>query len=168
MEIVQVLELSREEVIAAVQGIPDSQASARLDPDRWSVLECLEHICAVEERFLGRLKTAERLEESHIDPEREAKLAAMVVNRTVRAKAPEPVVPTGKFSSVTEALDYFNAGRSRTVAFAQERGADLYLLAAAHPRFGPLNGSELMLIIAGHARRHAQQIREITADLGNR
>jgi len=167
LEIVQVLESSREEVNAAVQGILDSHASARLDPDRWTVLECLEHISAVEERLLGRLETAERLEEARVDTEKEAKLSAMVVNRSVRAPAPEMVVPTGKFSSVAEALDHFNASRSRTVAFAEEHGADLYLLATAHPRFGALNGNEMLFIMAGHARRHVEQIREIRAGIEN-
>ncbi len=166
-EIVHLLESSREEVNAAVRGIPDPQANAKPDAGRWSVIECLEHIAAVEERFLGRLESAKRLDAARVDLENEAKIAAMVVNRSVRAQAPEPVAPKGRFTTVAQALDHFNATRTRTIHFAEQRGADLYQLAAEHPRFGAINGNELMLIIAGHARRHAEQIREVTGALGN-
>jgi hypothetical protein len=43
------------------------------------------------------------------------------------------------------------------------RATDLYSLAAEHPRFGPRNGLEMLLIISGHAQRHAEQIRETKA-----
>jgi hypothetical protein len=132
------------------------------------VLECVEHIATVEERLMGRLESAERLEEARVDPEKEAQLAARVANRSVRAQAPEPVAPKGRFTSVALALDHFHAVRMSTIRFAEERGGDLYHLAAEHPRFGSLNGAELMVIIAGHGRRHAEQIREITALLDHR
>jgi hypothetical protein len=52
------------------------------------------------------------------------------------------------------------------VEFAKARYADLYSLDLEHRRFGRVNGIELMVIIAGHARRHAEQIRELVSDLG--
>jgi hypothetical protein len=42
--------------MAAVAGITETQAAARPDPERWSVLDCVEHVTAVEERFLGWLE----------------------------------------------------------------------------------------------------------------
>jgi uncharacterized damage-inducible protein DinB len=163
LTIVHLLESSREEVNAAARAIPEGHANARPAAGRWSVLECVEHIAAVEERLLGRLSGAERMETVRADAGREAKLAAMVTDRSVRAQAPDPVAPKGRFTSVAEALDQFNAARTRTVRFAEERGGELYQLAAEHPRFGSLNGMEMLVIIAGHARRHAEQIREIAA-----
>jgi len=38
---------------------------------------------------------------------------------------------------------------------------DLYSIGATHPDFGALNGGEWIQLIDGHARRHADQIREI-------
>jgi len=55
-----------------------------------------------------------------------------------------------------------------TLQFARERAADLYMIASVHPAFGPLNGVEALMIIAGHAQRHAEQIREVRAALENR
>jgi uncharacterized damage-inducible protein DinB len=165
-EIVQTLENSRQELNAAVKSVSESQASASPGAGRWSVLECLEHVTAVEERFLQRLEQAERTAAPRSDKQREAELSALVTDRAQRAQAPEPVRPAGRFTSAAQALQQFNAVRTRTIQFADERAADLYSLAADHPRFGPRNGIEMLLILAGHAQRHAEQIREATAAVG--
>jgi hypothetical protein len=168
-QILLMLEASREEVLAAAQSFSEEQAQARTDPGRWSALECLEHIGMVEERLRERLASAELvaevMEEERVDAEKEAKLAAMVLNRSIRASAPEPVAPKGRFTSLQEAVDHFHAQRKLTILFVEERGGDLHRLTADHPRFGRLNGAEMIEIIAGHGRRHAEQIREIAAVL---
>jgi uncharacterized damage-inducible protein DinB len=164
-EIVDNLERSRQEFIAALSGISEAQAKERPDPARWSVLDCVEHVTIVEERFLGWLKAAEKLDAPRVDKEKEAGLMARIPDRSARAQAPEAVVPNGRFPTLAEALDRFNAGRTQSIQFAGERCDELYCLAAAHPRFGPMNGVEFLIIIAGHARRHAAQIRETRAAL---
>lgn len=165
-EIVDVLENSRRELNAAAASLSESQASAAPGPGRWSVLECLEHVIAVEERFLSRLEKAEKTGPARTDKDKEAELAALVTDRSKRAQAPEPVRPAGRFTCLADALEHFNAVRGRTIRFAQFRAADLYFLAAEHPRFGPRNGLEMLLIISGHAQRHAEQMREATAAIG--
>jgi hypothetical protein len=164
-EIVQNLERSRQEFLAAVAGLTDSQAKIRPDPERWSVLDCVEHVASVEERFLGFLQKAEKLDQPRIDKEKEAGLMVRIPDRSTRVKAPEAVWPTGRYTTLEQALDQFNIGRARSIQFAQERCDDLYCLASAHPRFGPMNGVEFLIIIAAHARRHAAQILETRAAL---
>jgi len=164
-EIVQNLERSREEFLHAVAGITESQAKARPDPERWSVLDCVEHVIIVEERFLSRLEAAEKRDAPLIDKGKEATLMARVPDRSVRAKSPEAAVPGGRFATLEQALEQFNAGRTRSIRFAEDRWDDLYCLAGEHPRFGQLNGVEFMIIIAGHSRRHGEQIRETRAAL---
>jgi hypothetical protein len=164
-EIVDNLERSRQEFIAAVAGLTESQAKARPDPERWSVLDCVEHVTSVEERFLSWLEAAEKLDAPRIDKEKEAGLMARIPDRSIRVKAPEAVLPTGRFTTLAQGLEQFNAGRTRSVQFAEDRCDDLYYLASAHPRFGPMNGVEFLIIIAAHARRHAEQIRETRAAL---
>jgi uncharacterized damage-inducible protein DinB len=166
-EIVQVLESSRDEFNAAAAGMAEAQTKAKPAQDRWSVLECVEHVVIVEERYLERLAGAARLETPRVDKQREAEITAQFPDRTTRRVAPEGVRPTGRFASLAQALEQFNATRSRVVRFAEDRGPDLYRLAAEHPRLGTVNGSEMLLIIAGHARRHADQIREIKAALAS-
>ncbi|HLK48131.1 MAG TPA: DinB family protein [Bryobacteraceae bacterium] len=165
-EIVQILEGSRNDFVEAVRGVTEAQAQAHPQAGRWSVLECVEHVTTVEVRFLGRLENAPREGAPPLDKEKESALQARVQSRANRAEAPEPVRPTGRFSTLGAALAAFQAARDCTVRFAERESAALYQRAESHPRFGPLNGMELLIIMAGHARRHAEQIRELKAALG--
>jgi hypothetical protein len=167
-EIIDILEKSREEFQAAANGVPELLANARPETDRWSVLECVEHVATVEEIFLKRLAGGEYTEAPPADKGKEVALAARVVDRSTRRQAPEAILPKGRFKSLAEGLEKFHAARGRTVQFARERAEDLYTLASAHPVFGPLNGVEALTIIAAHARRHAAQIREVRAVLEKR
>lgn len=166
IELIPLLEASHEEFLASIQGISEEQARAKPDPERWSVLECVEHVATVEERFLKRLETAPRLNAPRMDKQKEADLARRVPDRTVRAQAPELARPTGRFRSLAEGLRQFSANRAQTIRFAKDSAAELYWLSLEHPRFGPVNGSEFLVIVSGHARRHAAQIREARTALG--
>jgi len=159
-EIVDMLEQSREDFRAAVAGVSESLAKTRPEAERWSVLDCVEHVATVEEMFLKRLAGGEYTEAPPEDKAKEASLATRIVDRSSRRQAPETVLPKGRFASLAEGLEQFEVARGRSLQFAQERAADLYTLASMHPAFGPLNGVEALIIIASHSRRHAEQIRE--------
>jgi hypothetical protein len=131
------------------------------------VLDCVEHVTTVEERFLGWLEAAKKLDEPRVDKEKEAGLQVRIPDRSVRAKSPEAALPTGRFATLGQALEQFNLRRTRSIEFAQGRCDDLYYLASEHPRFGPMNGVEFLIIIAGHSRRHAAQILETRAGLAD-
>jgi uncharacterized damage-inducible protein DinB len=162
-ELLRLLEDSQRELHAAVAGLSDAQAAASPGPERWSVLECLEHVIAVEQRFVQRLKEAVQADAPTVDKQREAALLARVVDRSTRAQAPELVRPSGRFRQLSDALDSYNATRAETVRFVDENHASLYPRALSHPRFGALNGCEYILLIAGHGRRHTAQILETRA-----
>jgi hypothetical protein len=164
-EIVKCLVDSRADFRAAAEGVSEAQASVRPEPGRWSVLECVEHIVIAEGRFLGWLQNPVADPAPPMDKEKEAKLLLGVSGRSQRVNAPEPVHPTGRFATLAEALVQFDAVRANSIEFAESSGAGLYSVAAKHPFFGAVNGAEVMVLIAAHARRHAAQIREIRAAL---
>jgi hypothetical protein len=165
-EIVGILEKSRQEFQNAVAGVEESKAVLNPQPGRWSVLQCVEHVTTVEERFLSRIQQAGREGAPPLNKEKEAELLVNIPNRSNRAQAPEAALPNGRFTTLAEALAQFEVARARSIEFAEKTGADLYSISSEHPRFGPMNGTEMMLIIAGHARRHAAQIREVREVLG--
>jgi len=164
-DLLEILENSRQEFISAAGGIGEQHAKVRPEEGRWSVLDCVEHVTVVEERFLSRLQEAQHLDSPQVDQQKEAELLVRVANRANRAQAPEYSHPSGRFSSLAEGLERFNAARSNTVRFAQDRAGDLYSISTEHARFGVLNGSEWIMLIAAHARRHADQIREVCTAL---
>ncbi len=154
------LESTRAELIVVVTGLTEEQARTRPAPDRWSVLECVEHVSFVERRFLGMVQSSEVGTPTERDAAKEATLAHRVVDRSNKRTAPDAVRPAGKYSSISEALQDFNAARDETLRFASEQGVNLVSRSAIHPVIGPLNGVEALLLIAGHGRRHTEQMRE--------
>jgi hypothetical protein len=77
-----------------------------------------------------------------------------------KVEAPDAVRPRGRFGTLDTALAEFQAVRDHSVQLVEERGDALYSIGAEHPYFGKVNGAELIQLIDGHARRHAEQIRE--------
>jgi hypothetical protein len=154
------LKNSRESVREALAEITEQDACRSPGPDRWSALECVEHLTIAEEAMLGRLKAGESLAEPIHLPEREARMAAGVSGRATRVQAPATALPTGRFGSMAEALERFCAARGRTLEFI-ETAPNLRALQVTHPFFGPVSGYELAMIMASHSVRHATQIREI-------
>jgi hypothetical protein len=157
--LVSVLEDGRQDVVGSVQDLSDALAAKKPAPERWSVLECLEHIVVVEERFLGWIANGSAIEAVR-SADKETQLGQTVRDRSHRAQAPDAVIPTGRFTSVPAAIEAFNKVRDLSVRVAEERGEALYSVGVKHGRFGEMNGAELVHIIAGHACRHAAQIRE--------
>src|SRR5271154_3925624 len=114
-EIVQNLERSREEFLATLAGLSEEQAKMRPDADRWSVLECVEHVGFVEDRFFGWLENAKKLDTPRRDTENELKLTAMVPDRSVRVQAPAAALPNGRVTTLAEAVEVFNTRRARSI-----------------------------------------------------
>jgi hypothetical protein len=163
VNIVETLEQNRTGFLSVLAGVTDGDAAARPATGGWSVLECAEHVIIVEKRFFAFLARADRLPEPRIEPEKEAAFVTRLSNRETKVDAPEAVLPTGRFTTVVDAVAEFNDARDRVIRFAEKNQAELYRLSATHPKFGVLNGVEILLFIAGHAARHAEQMRDALA-----
>ncbi|MEO8100541.1 MAG: DinB family protein [Acidobacteriota bacterium] len=167
MSLTSTLEAGRRDFLEATADLTPQQASTKPSPNAWSVLECIEHVVTVEHRFLGWIANG-----AEITPQRngdnELRLFTMIRNRETKVEAPEVVRPTGRFTNLSDALAEFNAARDRSVEVITSHGEKLYALGAKHPRFGDLNGAEVFHVIDGHARRHAEQIRETVESLALR
>jgi hypothetical protein len=44
MNLVEALEAGRQDLLEAVANLNDGEAAAKPSPERWSVLECIEHV----------------------------------------------------------------------------------------------------------------------------
>jgi hypothetical protein len=155
------LEYSRQTLRNAVAGLTDKAATAKAGPEQWSVLEIVEHVALAERGMFQGLTTARPSETSLENSEKEASITERVEDRLSRGSAPERARPVGRFAALTAAMEEFDAARNETIRFVREHDGDLYRCTAKHPLFGVVNGYELLLIMAGHARRHAAQIEQI-------
>lgn len=167
MSLIAILEAGRRDFLEATRDISPEQASRKPAPKSWSVLECIEHVVVVEDRFLGWIANGTAVSPQR-DPDKEIRLFTMIRNRLTKVEAPEVVHPQGRFETLAAALTEFEGVRDRSVQVVQERGDLLYSIGTNHPRFGNMNGAELIHLIDGHARRHADQIRETCEALAQR
>ncbi len=160
MALLDSLEAGRLDFREATQSVPTAHASVKPSPESWSVLDCVEHVVTVERRFLGWIAEGRSIPPLR-DTDKELRLFTMVRSRLSKREAPEPVRPSGRFKELAEAMSEFEKVRDRTMQVLLERGDGLYSIGAKHGFFGEINAVELINLIDGHARRHAEQIREI-------
>src|ERR1700676_505807 len=91
--IVKILEDSRADFHAAVDGVSEFDAKVCPAPGRWSVLARLEHIVISESRLLRWLENPIADSAPPANKEKEARLLSLA-NRTQCVEAPEPARPT--------------------------------------------------------------------------
>lgn len=159
MSLIAILESGREDFLDATRDISPEEARAKSDAQCWSVLECIEHVITVEERYLNWICNGTAIAPQR-NAEKEIRLFTIIRSRLTKVESPEPIRPRGRFVTLPDALAEFNAVRNRSVQVVAERGEGIYSIGAIHPYFGNVNGAELIQLIDGHARRHADQIRE--------
>lgn len=165
-EILRKLDAGRAALASALVGIGDELAVRKPPADRWSVLECVEHMVLSERYLLTRLEAATKIDQPRHKPEREATIAERANNRDVRIEAPEMVRPAAAFASLREALEAFDATRAKVIRWVEETEPDFRCLVTDHPLFhGPVTCYETLVMMAAHPARHAKQIVEIRQQL---
>ena len=160
MRLAAILEAGRDDFLDAIGGISPTEALRKPDPGGWSVVECIEHVVIVEERYLRRIEMGTAVAPKP-DGEKEARLFTIVRSRLTKVEAAEATRPRARFGSLADAVAAFAAVRDRSGRLAEKQGHDLYSIGTTHPYFGEVNGVEIVQLMDGHARRHADQIREI-------
>jgi hypothetical protein len=159
------LEASRSALTAALSGVSEDLASRAPSPEKWSILQCVEHLAVVEENLLARVAAAQPSDAPPLDPRRETLLATRALDRTRPRQAPEAALPTGRFLTLSAALQHFNQARGRTIHFVEQCTDDLRRRRTTHPIIGDVTCHEVLLIIAAHPLRHVQQIEEIKSSI---
>lgn len=160
MRLAALLEAGRQDFLDALSDITEGQAAAKPDETQWSILECIEHVIVVEERHLRWIDMGRSIEPQR-DHDRELRLFTIMRNQFEKRETPSALRPQGRFSTLEEARAAFLETRDRAIQRVEERGDSLYALGVKHPFFGPVNGAELVQLMDGHARRHADQVREL-------
>lgn len=160
------LEQSRSYLQGAVAGLSKEQWNYKASPDRWSAAEIVEHLALTEEFLMDRIKDHVMKAPVSYEPRdlraMDDKILGVVADRTFSAKAPEPVVPAGKFSSSQAALAAFIERRSRTIEFLKNT-PDLRAHVSDSP-LGKADGYQMLLFISAHTERHTKQLLEAMAD----
>ena len=149
----------------AVSGLTEDAAAMRPVPERWSIVECVEHLAVVEEYLFSQVLAARLADTPMVNQKREERIMARGSDRTRPIAAPEVARPTSRFSTLAEALAAFMAARDRTIEFVRNCQDDTRSMITSHPIMGTVNVYETLLTIVVHPHRHARQIEENRAAL---
>lgn len=160
--LLETLRKGEEAFLHSVAGV--SEASCRLRPaeDRWSVLECAEHVAVAEEVMLG-LVTGKRKTRNADEPRRDGRILRSGTDRSMHFDASDQSRPRGRFSTLAEAIAHFRAVREHTLRLVVQASEDLRATEVMHPHHvvGVISTYECLLLMGSHAQRHALQIEEI-------
>jgi hypothetical protein len=165
-QILQLMAESDAALVAAAAGVSDEGARRRPEPKRWSVLECVEHVILVEDGVFASISARSTPGAPAVEPRREGQILRGMTKREHKVAAPEHAEPTGRYSSLAEALQEFRQRRARTVAYVEQYQDDPRNRTTLHPVLGPVNCQEMFLVLALHPARHALQIKEARKSLG--
>ena len=166
---IKLLKDSEEETLAALEKLSDEQLKFKAAPDKWSILDICEHILLAEGLIFGAV---DRALATQPNPEWETKtkgktefVEKAVVNRTVKVKAPEEIVPLGKLSRA-EIIAKYKEARGKTLKFTEETQLPLksHTLDHPFPVFGTLNAYQWLIYVPLHNMRHNLQIAEVKSD----
>jgi len=160
------LNRSRQVLLDAVEGVTDNQARWQPAPDRWSILEYVEHLAVSDDGLIALIKRsldAPALPETAEERKaRENKIRETPIPRGAN-QAPHALRPSGRFESLPAAMAAFLAARERTLEFARTTEDDLRSHFADHGVLGPLDGYQWLMGNGRHVETHAAHIREIRA-----
>jgi uncharacterized damage-inducible protein DinB len=170
-KVINWLDESRKEFLAAIDGVTEEQWKWKPAPERWSVGETAEHIVLAEEALFGNVQKAIA---SPANPAWEEKtkgktqfIEQVMAPRLGKAKAPEPIVPTGKLTQA-QVRERFEKQRVEIEKFAATTEVALkeYTVEHPFPIFGTLNAYQWLIYVPLHTMRHDKQIAEVKATAG--
>ena len=164
-QILRLIAESDAALVGAVAGVSNEDARRRPEPERWSVLECVEHVILGDDAMFARV-SAHSTPGAPPGERREELILRGMTNRERRFAAPELARPTGRFSSLLEAIEVFRQRRARSTAYVEQYREDPRSRTTQHPGLEPISCHEMFLALALHPARHALQIREVRLNLG--
>lgn len=164
------LNRSSAEFLESVDGLTKEQWNYKPAAGVWSIAECAGHIVLsedflrgiIEKKILSAPASTKRVAERKVLDE---KVIKMVTDRSFKVKAPEPLIPNGRFATSEEIVAAFRRSREETIALAKSRD-DLRGHAAPHPVLKELDAYRWLLFLSGHTMRHTAQIQEVKANAG--
>lgn len=163
------LESSKKNMLASIQGLSDAQWKFKPAPNVWSVQECAEHIILAEEYIFNGaqqvLKTPAVPRPASSNSDVDHKVVAGVQDRSNKAHAPEPLVPSAKFATPQDAAREFTTRRDKTIAYVKTTDDDLRVHVGPGP-VGPMDAYQFLLLLASHSARHTAQIKEVEGNSG--
>lgn len=143
-DILKALEEIADQLVNAVRDVSDELARVKPAPDRWSVLDNVEHLVLVEDRYWKQIGEARTGNDSFFDSTRAERYIGEYKSRSVTVQAPDAVLPTGRYATLHDAVAAFRNARKRTADLVRARGRELETLVVSHRRYGGTSRGKLL------------------------
>jgi len=158
------LEMTETWIADELKGLSPAQLEFRAQPDKWSVLDVLEHLTLAEPQYWKQLQDAmKRPASAEKSPATDEDILWYGIDRSRRAKTGEARASKGQLKDPAAGLASFLKLRKEIKEYARTSTEDL----RAHPlEKGAVDCYQWALMISTHSMRHILQIREIKAEPG--
>ena len=157
---------TKTDLLNAVQGLSEAQLNFKPAADRWSVLECVQHITLSSQGLLGfEQQTLKAPNDSNFKPSvTDEQFISMIQDRSQKAQAPEPFKPVNSpYKTLAETLTAFTGARDSLITYVQTTQDDMRAHIEELP-FAKVDAYQIILLISAHTSRHTQQLNEVKAD----
>ncbi len=159
------LEKTRQEFFDSIKNLTPEQLNFKARKDKWSILECAEHIAIAEETLKKVIsKQLELPADSALQKSlkmTEKKIIGRLTFRLIKVKAPEQIRPVGRYKSIEIAKEAFEKQRLLNMAYVQSTNDALLFHSWKHPATGTIDLYQTIILMAAHCKRHTLQIEEI-------
>ena len=161
-EFINELERTSKELLKTIDGLTDAQVKYKLNPQVWSIHECLEHIVITEIGIYRILMQHPAADES-LPTERvgREKIKEVMSDRNAKVESPESVKPIGRFNSIEELKEKFVSNRERITEALNSKTITFDSAIIVHPTLGEMTKKDWLHFLIHHCERHCQQIEEI-------
>ncbi|HMJ70305.1 MAG TPA: DinB family protein [Cyclobacteriaceae bacterium] len=165
----QLLQDTEENLLKKVKGLSPEQLKFKPSADSWSVAECVEHI-AISENSLFGMAQASLQQPADPSVSKDVKMTddnvvKAISDRTTKIKTQDAFVPTGKFGNFEATLGEFKTKRDGNIKYINTTSDDLRNHYNDFP-FGKVDAYQTILFMAGHTKRHTDQIEEVMKNPG--
>jgi hypothetical protein len=157
-------EMTEAWLVSELEGLSPAQLKFRAAPDKWSVMDVVEHLAVAEPQYW---QTFQKGLAAPATPDAaklsDAEILWYGIDRTERNKTGDARVPKGRYDNVQASLGEFRKLRATMVDTAKTSQEDL----RGHKLPGGSQDCyQWFLMISSHSQRHILQIREIKAEPG--
>lgn len=156
------------ELQKSVAGLSEAQMNFKATPESWSISQCLEHIIKTEQMIFGMVKPGleqpANIATIGASGNTDEKIIEMVTDRSTKHKAPEALIPEGKYTSPAVAMEDFKAGRVEILALINSTPDATLRDHVSESPAGIVDAYQNFLFLAGHTARHTLQLQEVKAD----
>lgn len=161
------LQKTKKALEAATKGLSPAQWNFKPAPDRWSIAEIYEHITLGESFLFDLIQkgvSAPATPEKKLAgaAEKDMQVQTMVVDRSQKFQAPDPLKPTGRWTT-NQMRQEFAARRVKSIEFVRTAPQDFRAHILPGPA-GELDAVQWIYFLSGHTERHTAQILEVKAD----